>query len=109
MCASEQVLKIVLLGDPTIGKSRLLLRYTEDTFDDHFHWPIGVSFVRKHIEIESFRVQLQIWDIPASEAFRTIVQFYYPRTHGILVVFDISQRWSFDDTKKWIDSVRVQQ
>jgi small GTP-binding protein len=106
MAGGEQLLKILVIGESAVGKSCLLLRYTEDRFQETFMATIGVDFKTKYLRIDDTPVKLQIWDTAGQEKFRSITKAYYRGAHGILVVFDISRRDTFNQTKVWIDSIR---
>ena len=100
------LLKILVIGESAVGKSALLLRYTENTFTPSFMTTIGVDFKNKIIEIDGRRVKLQIWDTAGQEKFKAITKAYYRGAHGILVVFDIANQDSFSHTESWIESIR---
>jgi small GTP-binding protein len=106
MSSAEELLKILVIGESAVGKSCLLLRYTDDKFQDTFMTTIGVDFKTKFITVDNTPVKLQIWDTAGQEKFRSITKAYYRGAHGILVVFDISRRDTFNQTKVWIDSIR---
>lgn len=99
------VYKILVLGDSKVGKSCLILRYTEDQFSEDFLTTIGVDFKVKNINIENQDYKLQIWDTAGQEQFRSITQSFYRNSHGVLVVFDLSDRESFESVPTWINSV----
>lgn len=102
----EQPLKILVIGESAVGKSCLLLRYTDNKFQETFMTTIGVDFKTKYLDIDGNRVKLQIWDTAGQEKFRSITKAYYRGAHGILVVFDISRRDTFNQTRMWIDSIK---
>ena len=102
----EQPLKILVIGESAVGKSCLLLRYTDNKFQETFMTTIGVDFKTKYIDIDGNHVKLQIWDTAGQEKFRSITKAYYRGAHGILVVFDISRRDTFNQTRMWIDSIK---
>jgi small GTP-binding protein len=106
MSGSEELLKILVIGESAVGKSCLLLRYTDNKFQETFMTTIGVDFKTKFITVEGTAVKLQIWDTAGQEKFRAITKAYYRGAHGILVVFDISRRDTFNQTRVWIDSIR---
>lgn len=99
-------LKILIIGEGGVGKSCLLLRYTDDKFTETFMPTIGVDFKTKCINIEGSTVKLQVWDTAGQEKFRAITKAYFRGAHGILVVFDLSNRDSFDKTQDWINSIK---
>lgn len=100
------VLKILLIGESAVGKSCLLLRYTEDIYHDSGMATIGVDFKTKYVDIDGKRAKLQIYDTSGQEKFRAITKAYYRGAHGVLVVFDVSRRDTFNLTKFWLDSIR---
>jgi small GTP-binding protein len=101
-----ELLKILVIGESAVGKRCLLVRYTEDKFQEAFMATIGVDFKTKLITVHGTRVKLQIWDTAGQEKFRSITKAYYRGAHGILVVFDISRADTFNQTEVWIDSIR---
>ena len=103
----EELLKILIIGESAVGKSCLLLRYTDNRFTEAFMTTIGVDFKTKFLHIDGDEVKLQIWDTAGQEKFRAITKAYYRGAHGILVVFDISRRDTFNQTKGWIDSNKI--
>ena len=97
--------KILLLGDSGVGKSCIILRYIENTFSTNLMNSIGVDFKLKNIEIDNNRVKLQIWDTAGQERFRTITTSYYKGAHAILIVFDITEKDSFEHVKNWMADI----
>uniref|UniRef100_A0A1I8GD38 Ras-related protein n=1 Tax=Macrostomum lignano TaxID=282301 RepID=A0A1I8GD38_9PLAT len=81
-----------------VGKSALLLRYTDDTFSSNYITTIGVDFKIKTLDIDGVRVKLQIWDTAGQERFRTITATYYRGAHGIIVVFDVNSVGNKNDS-----------
>ena len=83
---------MVLIGDSGVGKSSLILRFTEDSFNGSFISTVGVDFKIKTLEIKGLNIKMQIWDTAGQERFRKIVSTYYRGAHGIIVVYDITDR-----------------
>lgn len=92
----EDLLKVVLIGASSSGKTSLLLRFNEDKFSDSYLCTIGVDFKIKTVEIDRQAVKLQIWDTAGQERFKSISQAYYRNSHGCVAVYDICSRHSFD-------------
>lgn len=104
--SDEIVFKILMLGDSGVGKSSLLLRYVDDTFSPTFATTIGIDFKIKTITINNRRVKLQIWDTAGQERFRTITSAYYRGAHGIIIVFDVTNKQTYAHViDTWIPSV----
>eukprot|EP01114_Cavostelium_apophysatum_P021520 TRINITY_DN7537_c0_g1_i1.p1 TRINITY_DN7537_c0_g1~~TRINITY_DN7537_c0_g1_i1.p1 ORF type:complete len:203 (+),score=38.41 TRINITY_DN7537_c0_g1_i1:119-727(+) len=97
--------KMLLIGDSGVGKSCILLRFADDSFQENFISTIGVDFKIKTMNIEGKRVKLQIWDTAGQERFQTITTSYYRGAHGLIIVFDVTNKTSFENIKKWLDDV----
>ncbi|XP_019948913.1 ras-related protein Rab-42b [Paralichthys olivaceus] len=94
--------RIIMLGDSTVGKSSLLKRYTENSFLESINQTVGVDFYVHFLEVElGVRVKLQFWDTAGQERFRSVTRSYYRNSVGGLLVFDMTNRASFDHIKDW--------
>lgn len=102
----DYLLKLILIGDPSVGKSSLLLRYVDNSFEDAYICTIGVDFKIKTLDISGKRVKLQIWDTAGQERFRPITNCYYRGSHGCLAVYDVTRRESFTNVRSWVDEYR---
>ena len=99
------LLKLLLIGDSGVGKSCLLLRYSEDSFTSSFITTIGIDFKIKSITVGDSKVKLQIWDTAGQERFRTITTAYYRGAMGILLVYDVSDDASFSNVRNWMRQI----
>jgi len=81
------------------------MRYTKNEFSAEMVSSIGVDFKSKDMTIGDKRVKLQIWDTAGHEKFRTITTSYYRGAHGIVIVFDLTDRKSFDSVKRWMEEI----
>ena len=99
--------KILLLGDSAVGKSSLLLRYTEGSYSDNFFSTIGIDFKFKDVKAENGRsYRLQIWDTAGQDRFRSITKNYYKGAQGLALLYDVGDANSFVNIKGWISSIR---
>eukprot|EP01117_Protostelium_nocturnum_P019122 TRINITY_DN819_c0_g1_i2.p1 TRINITY_DN819_c0_g1~~TRINITY_DN819_c0_g1_i2.p1 ORF type:complete len:194 (+),score=64.11 TRINITY_DN819_c0_g1_i2:194-775(+) len=101
----DHLFKLLLIGDSGVGKSCILLRFADNAFTDNFISTIGVDFKIKTIDIEGKKVKMQIWDTAGQERFQTITTSYYRGAHGLIIVFDVTNKVSFDNIKKWLDDI----
>jgi len=99
--------KILLIGDSGVGKSSLLVRYTEDEFSPHFISTIGVDFKFATLRKGKKIVKLQIWDTAGQERFRAIVQTFFRGAHAIMMCFDLTDYESFSHVENWIKEFRL--
>ncbi|CAI7837866.1 unnamed protein product, partial [Closterium sp. NIES-53] len=97
--------KILLIGDSAVGKSSLILRFSEDEFRSDLTSTIGVDFLIRTMEIDGEPVKMSIWDTAGQEKFRTITEAYYRNAHGIILVYDITDPISFNNVRGWIKSI----
>lgn len=86
----DYLLKLVIIGNSSVGKSSVLLRFSDDQFSDSYLTTIGVDFRFKTLTIDGKKVKLQIWDTAGQERFRTITNAYYKGADGIVMVYDIT-------------------
>jgi len=101
----EALVKILLLGDSGVGKSSMLLRFSEDEFDETYINTIGIDFKTRSVEIEGKKIKLQIWDTAGQERFQSLQALYYRGAQGIVLVYDLTKGKSFSDIRQWISAV----
>jgi Ras-related protein Rab-8A len=99
------LVKLLIIGESAVGKSCLLLRFAENQFSDEFLSTIGIDFKVRVLDINGQKVKLQIWDTAGQEQFRTITKAYYRGAHGIMLVFDVTDVQTFNQTKQWMQSI----
>ncbi|CAG8682171.1 11444_t:CDS:2, partial [Cetraspora pellucida] len=88
-----------------VGKSCLLLRFSDDSFTPSFITTIGIDFKIRTIELDGKRIKLQIWDTAGQERFRTITTAYYRGAMGILLVYDVTDERSFNNIRNWFSNI----
>ena len=103
--ADDYLFILVLIGDSGVGKSCLLLRFADDKWTDSYISTIGVDFKIRTIELDQKTIKLQIWDTAGQERFRTISSTYYRGAHGIIGVYDVTNRASFDNVTRWLSEI----
>lgn len=106
MAEYNYLFKYIIVGDAGVGKSCLLLQFTDKRFRAEHDMTIGVEFGHRVIDIEDQRIKLQIWDTAGQEAFRSITRAYYRGATGALLVYDISRRSSFEHLAQWLLDAR---
>ena len=100
------LLKYIIIGDSAVGKSNMLLRYIHDRFNEEFHSTIGVEFGAKNIQVDGKIFRIQIWDTAGQETFRSITRAYYKNSVCAFIVYDITNRSTFDNIKGWVEDCK---
>eukprot|EP00752_Nemacystus_decipiens_P001864 g1796.t1 len=102
----DMQIKLLMIGDSGVGKTCLLLRYANDSFSQTFITTIGIDFKIKNIDLDSKRIKLQIWDTAGQERFRTITTSYFRGAQGILLVYDVTDKKSFNSIRNWVAQIQ---
>ena len=100
------LLKYIIIGDASVGKSNLLMKFTENKFNESYQATIGVEFGAKNLDINKKTYRIQIWDTAGQENFHSITRSYYKNSVCAMVVYDITSRKSFDNVLNWIEEVQ---
>merc|ERR1712093_504912 len=98
--------KYIIIGDTGVGKSCLLLQFTDRRFQPIHDLTIGVEFGARMITIDKKQIKLQIWDTAGQESFRSITRSYYRGAAGALLVYDITRRETFNHLANWLEDAR---
>lgn len=106
----DHVFKILLIGDAGVGKSSILLQFTDGYFNDNLQSTIGVDFKVKVMDAagpdgRTKRVKVTIWDTAGQERFRTLTSSYYRGAQGIILVYDVARKETFDSLSMWLQEV----
>ena len=104
--SAKYIIKILTLGDTSVGKSSIVLRFSDDKFDDKIFSTIGIDFKTKYIKLDKFSVKVLIWDTAGQEKFQNIAKQYYKGANGVLLIYDISNRKSFERIDFWLKELK---
>ncbi len=97
--------KVLLLGNSYVGKTCILLRFSEDKYNDDYEVTIGLNYKIKTLNINDNQIKMQIWDTSGEEKFKAIAKNFYRGAHGVLLIYDICEKNSFLDVKSWIEQI----
>ena len=98
----DATIKILVLGDSMVGKTSLLLQYVDGYFPEIFISTIGVEYKEKIIELKNTNIKLQIWDTCGQEKYRSLAKNFMKGANGILYVYDVSKKETFEHIKDWM-------
>ncbi|CAN9511886.1 unnamed protein product [Ophioblennius macclurei] len=99
-------LKVCLLGDTGVGKSSIVWRFVEDSFDPNINPTIGASFMTKTVQYQNELHKFLIWDTAGQERFRALAPMYYRGSAAAIIVYDITKEDSFQTLKNWVKELR---
>ena len=98
--------KILFLGDTSVGKTSLLIRYTDNKFEEDSLPTVGVDVRNKYLSLEKKKIRLDIWDSAGQERFKNIAKNYFHGANGIIFVYDITNKNTFETLKVWLREVQ---
>mmetsp|Transcript_12434 Transcript_12434/g.20827 ORF Transcript_12434/g.20827 Transcript_12434/m.20827 type:complete len:209 (+) Transcript_12434:51-677(+) len=100
------MIRLLIVGETGVGKTSLLVRFNEGQFYSDQKTTIGVDYKAKEIDIDGETVKLQIWDTAGQERFRSMTSAFYGKAQGVVIVFDVTDRETFNALPTWIHDIR---
>ncbi|MHA2089285.1 MAG: Rab family GTPase [Candidatus Kariarchaeaceae archaeon] len=104
--ASDYIFKIIAVGNASVGKTSLTLRFATDNFQDDYKMTLGMNLVTKNVQLNSYSIQLAIWDTGGQDSFAPLLPMYYRGALGALVVYDLTNEKSFQSVQKWMNDIK---
>ena len=108
MSKSKITASIITIGNQAVGKTAISKRFSNDEFDELYSATIGIDFFSKTVKRDGEDISVKIWDSTGQERFMTITKQYIKRAEGILVVFDVTDRASFEKLDMWLSQITDQ-
>ncbi|MFX1298809.1 MAG: Rab family GTPase [Promethearchaeota archaeon] len=107
MSEPTYIIKIVLLGEANVGKTSLLYRWIENKFRENYKSTLGVNLLKKDMNIKEYgNISAQIWDLGGQESFKSLRRLYLEGANGALVLYDMTNRESYEKLDEWIQSFK---
>ena len=103
---SEMIFKIILIGDSSSGKTNIINRYISDKFVENSQPTIGVEMFSRDYLIDGDSIHAQIWDTAGQEKYNTLTSSYYKGAKGALVVYDVTQKATFDQVERYVNELK---
>ena len=98
-------IKLIIIGDYCIGKTSIAIRKREDIYDNIYNTTIGVDFFYYRTIVNNIPVKISVWDTAGQEKFRNIINVYFKGAQGAILVYDITNRTTFNHLQKWLDQL----
>ena len=99
-------LKVVVVGDSGVGKTNLIKRFVTNTFSANSKATVGVEFISKSYRINDQVFKIEIWDTAGQERYKSLTAAYYKGAKGALIVYDTTQKTSFENIDKWMSEIK---
>lgn len=99
------IFKILLLGDSSVGKTCFLKRFIDGTFQEVYMSTISLDYKIKLINVDDLKIKIQLWDIPVQNRFMSITKNYFKGTNGIILIYDVTNRNTFENIKTWMEQI----
>ena len=101
------MVKVILIGDSGVGKTNIMSKFLKNQFMEESKATIGVEFGSKLFNHEGHKIKAQIWDTAGQEKYKAITGAYYKGSKGALVVYDITQKKTFENIEKWVNDLKA--
>ena len=105
MSDDRRLWKIVLTGDGAVGKTSLRKRYLGLGFETDYLSTMGADFALHDTTVEEAQIRWQIWDLAGQPMFKDVVQAYYTKIFGGVIVYDVTRRQTFENVEKWVNDM----
>ena len=101
----DYLFKLIIVGDTNVGKTNIMSKYIRDQFNINSKSTIGVEFGTKILTIDNKKIKAQIWDTAGQERYKSITSAYYKGAKGAFIVYDITNKFTFDSVDKWVQDL----
>lgn len=103
---SDYIFKIIAVGNQSVGKTSITIRFATDKFSDDYKVTLGMNLSTKNVNINEKLIQMAVWDTAGQSSFEPLIPMYYRGALGAIVVYDITSRETFEGVKKWFNDIR---
>jgi small GTP-binding protein len=101
----DEKIQVIIVGESSVGKTSIMTKYCTGSFTHQHLATAGLDYFTRDEKVESRIIRLKIWDTAGQEQFKSLTRNFYKNSDGAIVVFDVSNRNSFDKVQEWIQSI----
>lgn len=101
----DEKIQLIIIGESNVGKTSLIRRYTNNLFNTNHLETVGIEFNTREEKINNKIIKVKIWDTAGQEIFQSLTKNFYRKADGIIIVFDVGNKESFEKLHDWIKSV----
>ena len=102
----DDKIQLLIIGNSSVGKTSLLVRYTTNNFNRNHIATLGIDYYTKDEKINDKFIRVKIWDTAGQERYKSLAYSFFRNAHGLILVYDVSNRESFEDLKSWINNIQ---
>ena len=102
----DEKVKLMIIGDSSVGQSSLLKKYCKNEFSNSYITTVGIDFQVKILTINNIKIKIQIWDTAGEERYRVVAKNYFNTSDGFIIMYDITNRESFDSVSNWVEQIK---
>ena len=103
----DKTCQILIIGDPYVGKTSIISRYTNGTFKEEYLSTVGLDYYPKQEIIDNKTINIKLWDTAGEERYKSLTQNLFRNAEGVLLVFDVTKIDTFNNLKEWISSIKL--
>ena len=103
----DEKVQLIIIGDSAVGKTSILKRYSNKKIDESHMATVGIDNFERDETFEGEIIRVKVWDTAGQERFRAITQSFYKKSHGVILVYDVASKTSFDNIKYWSNSIKT--
>ena len=107
MSEPRYVFKIMVLGEPAVGKTSLIRRFVENRFIDDYLSTIGVDFLKKEVKYDDVEATLVLWDVAGQAKYANFKRHYYQGANFFIIVCDVTRKLSYLSISRWLKDAQT--
>ena len=102
----DMMVKVIIIGDSGVGKTNIMSKFLKNKFMEESKATVGVEFGSKLFDLNGHKIKAQIWDTAGQEKYKSITGAYFKGSKGALIVYDITQKNTFESLEKWVNDLK---
>lgn len=102
---STDTLQLIIVGDSIVGKTSILVQYTENKFNNNIISTVGIDYYLKTETFDDTSIQVKIWDTAGQERYRSQTNSFFRNAEGVILVYDVTNQETFHNLRNWINNI----
>ena len=103
----DEKCQLLIIGDSTVGKTSILSRFANGTFNANYLATVGLDNFTKDETIDDKNVRIKIWDTAGQERYKALTKGFFRNAEGIMIVYDVTNQETYESLKYWIQSIKT--